>query len=627
MKPKKRAPTRSNPIAGVKHRDTATDAFERQPAPAKAAKRPLPDDIADAAEAALDDLIGRASPVPPPLLPPEDDDLDEPRTTSRAASEVAIESAKILDEDNDDELELSTGTGRRKSSPAIGRAHVVARAGSQPPHVVPRTGSQPAPPNRASPVPVGRTPPTNVAPPNRASPIPVGRTPQTNVAPPNRASPMPAGRASPPPSGRISTPIARGDEPVGRPSPGKIARGDEPVGRASPIPTGRASPVPITRGDEPPRRASQVQPPGMTEQVPTIAFTEPARLGAEPRFEDTTGSAGAYTPTGIDTTNPLPDDALVPVDDRSVVELPPLRFAIYEDVMNLASAQGAIVAAGHVVAVGAWGRDGIARVLTAIRSTTHAIDALLVSLPGGESIIDAAIALEPRRPVIIAALSGRSVDGVQKSIAAGADLVATRPHDVERLAPIVLAAGRIEAERRALIVARGTEQLLRAKLDELSDPDSRGLQPMERFQQLLELEIKRAKRFEYPLSVALFAVEIAPPAPPPGILGILRARAGNALINSIRDIDIAAQLDHERFLVLLPYTDLKGAVNVARRVIAAVAMGDPVTAAGRSFPPRFVGAVAGAKLGEAVSFAKLMKDATRALDNARRDGAELAVQP
>jgi hypothetical protein len=317
----------------------------------------------------------------------------------------------------------------------------------------------------------------------------------------------------------------------------------------------------------------------------------------------------------------------VPVDESALAELPPLRFAIYEDVLHLASAQGAIVAAGHVVAVGASGRDGVARVITAIRSTAQAIDALLVALPGGEPIIDAALALEPRRPIIIAALTGRSVDGVEKAIAAGADLVTPRPHDVERLAPITLAAGRIEAERLALMTVRGTEQILRAKLEELSDPDPRGLLPIERFQQLLELEIKRAKRFEYALSVALFAVEIAPPAPPPGILGILRARAGNALINSIRDIDIATQVDHERFLVLLPYTDLKGAANLARRVIATVATGDPVTAGGRSFPPRFVGAVAGAKPGEAVSFAKLMKDATRALENARRDGAELAVQP
>ena len=107
----------------------------------------------------------------------------------------------------------------------------------------------------------------------------------------------------------------------------------------------------------------------------------------------------------------------------------------------------------------------------------------------------------------------------------------------------------------------------------------------------------------------------------------MRARAGNALIHTIRDIDLATQLDHERFLVLLPYTDLTGAAKLGRRVIAAVAEGDPVISGGRAFPPRVVGAVAGANPGEPLSFAKLIKDATRALEQARRDGAELAVQP
>jgi PleD family two-component response regulator len=90
---------------------------------------------------------------------------------------------------------------------------------------------------------------------------------------------------------------------------------------------------------------------------------------------------------------------------------------------------------------------------------------------------------------------------------------------------------------------------------------------------------------------------------------------------------VATQLDHERFLVLLPYTDLKGASGLARRVIAAVAALDPVVTAGRALSPKLVGAVSGAQLGETLSFAKLMKDASRALEDARRDGAEFAVQP
>ncbi len=314
-------------------------------------------------------------------------------------------------------------------------------------------------------------------------------------------------------------------------------------------------------------------------------------------------------------------DELVPVRP----ELASLQVVIFEESAHLASLQSAIAAAGHVVNVAAAGRDGAARIANAIRG--GGIDVVLVSLPGGEPVIAAALALDPRRPIVIASLSGSSLDAIERAHAAGADLAITRPHDVDRIAPIMLAASRLHTERRVALIARGAEQALRARLDEISDPDPRGLLPFEMFQRVLELEIKRAKRFEYPLSVALFAVEVTPPPPPAGIRGILRARAGNALIHTIRDIDIATQLDHERFLVLLPYTDLKGAANLGRRVIAAVAEGDPVIAVGRSFPPRVVGAVAGGAPGQQLSFATLMKNATRALEQARRDGAELAVQP
>ena len=313
------------------------------------------------------------------------------------------------------------------------------------------------------------------------------------------------------------------------------------------------------------------------------------------------------------------------IEETALPPVPTLRFAVYEDAAHLASAQGAITAAGHVLAVGATGTAGLARVTDAVRRGT--VDAALVALPGGEAVIDAAIALEPSRPVMIAAIDGVATAAIARAAASGADLATTRPHDVERLAPIVLAAARLHAERGVALSARGSEQVLRAKLEEITDSDARSLQPFEVFQRVLELEIKRARRYEYSLAVALFAVEVAPPPPPAGIRGILRARAGNALIHTIRDIDLATQLDHERFLVLLPYTDVTGAAGVGRRVIAAVAAGDPVVSGGRSFPPRVVGAVTGAKPGEALSFAKLMKDATRALEQARRDGAELAVQP
>ena len=313
------------------------------------------------------------------------------------------------------------------------------------------------------------------------------------------------------------------------------------------------------------------------------------------------------------------------IEETVLPDVPILQVAVHENQAQLAAAQGAIVAAGHVVATGGAGQAGTDKSVAAIRR--GGIDAVVVALPGDEAVIDAALALEPNRPIVIASIAGTGTDAVHRATQAGADLVTTRPHDVERLAPVLLAAARLTTERRIATTAKGAEQVLRARLEELSDPEPRGLQPFELFQRTLEVEIKRARRFEYPLSVALFAVEIPPPPPPAGIRGILRARAGNALIHTIRDIDLATQLDHERFLVLLPYTDLTGAAHVGRRVIAAVAEHSPVVSAGRSFPPRVVGAVAGSRPGEELSFAKLMKDATRALEQARRDGAELAVQP
>jgi hypothetical protein len=355
-------------------------------------------------------------------------------------------------------------------------------------------------------------------------------------------------------------------------------------------------------------------------KIPT-RNTPPPPLPRPVVHEESTVDAGAAFAD-------LPDFDDEPASQRAESEIgssSALRVAVFEDSVHLGSVQSAIGAAGHMVVIAASGRDGAKKVIETLRE--RSIDVVLVALQGGEAVIDAALSLEGRRPVVLACVDGNPVAATQRAVQANADLVALRPHDVGSLAPLLFAAARLVIERRVTASARGAEQALRARLDELADPEPRGLLPFEMFQRVLELEVKRAKRFEYSLSVALFAVEVAGPPPPPGIRGILRARAGNALIHTVRDIDVATQLDHERFLVLLPYTDLKGASGLARRVIAAVAAIDPVITAGRSMSPKLVGAVSSASQGQPVSFSRLMKDASRALDGARKDGADLAVLP
>ncbi len=318
----------------------------------------------------------------------------------------------------------------------------------------------------------------------------------------------------------------------------------------------------------------------------------------------------------------ITDEQLVEVTD-----LPALRrlvLAVFEGPSQLPTTQQAITGAGHAVAKAASGRAGLEEIRALL--VHGSIDAMVVGLPGGEALVDAALALAPRRPVVIASMAGDAPEAIRQAAATGADLVALRPHTIERLAPILLAATRLADERSTATAARGTEASLRARLDALASNETNTIQPFELFQKVLELELRRARRYAYPLSVGLFAVEV-PPNSPPGLRGQLRARAGTALIHSIRDIDLATELDHDRFLVLLPYTELTGATEVARRILNAVAVADPVTAGGRRYATRMTGAVSGARPGQPLSFARLMKDATRALEQARADGADLAVSP
>lgn len=350
---------------------------------------------------------------------------------------------------------------------------------------------------------------------------------------------------------------------------------------------------------------------GMAEDDDELLVTH----AAANRYEDRTLRRPKAEPDFSASVEPLSESGVVPIDleedvvegDEVVTELPALRVGVYEDATHLRSLQSAIGAAGHVIALAASGPDGRQKLLAAVREKK--LDAVVVAIPGGEPIIDAALAREAPRPVVIACVDGSPLAAVNRASSVGADLVAIRPHEVGSLAPVMLAANRLTIERKLA-----------------ADPEPRGLVTYEEFQRVLELAIVRAQKLEYPLSVALFAIDVVPP-PPAGIGGIVRARAGNALIHTIREIDCATQLEGDRFLVLQPYTDLKRAAALAQKVILMVKQGEPVISGGRAYPPRITGAAVAARLGEPVSFARLLKDAMRTLEQARQDGADLAVQP
>ncbi|MGE0546524.1 MAG: hypothetical protein AB7O24_05955 [Kofleriaceae bacterium] len=316
-------------------------------------------------------------------------------------------------------------------------------------------------------------------------------------------------------------------------------------------------------------------------------------------------------------------DESADVDDEPAPAIPMLHVALHEAAPHLAAAERAIQIANHAVVVATTGREGMATVAHALAA--GGVDAVVVGMPGGEIIIDAAHMVTPRRPVIIAAYNGLGTDAVINATNEGADLVTLRPHDPDRLAVVLLAAARLIDDRAHLRGARrgvGTSQV---RWEDLTRDEPRGLLRFDVFQRVLEHELKSARRHHNPLSLAVFSVDVPLPALSSSLMKLVRARASLALLDAMRDFDLATELDSNRFLMLFPYTDLIEAAEVSRAVIAAVNAGEPVIADGRSVAYRLIGAVAGAAPGSTPSFARLVRDATRALERARNDGVDLLV--
>jgi GGDEF domain-containing protein len=323
-------------------------------------------------------------------------------------------------------------------------------------------------------------------------------------------------------------------------------------------------------------------------------------------------------------------DSAMPVDDDQLVEEQEVAALGAIAIHELTAGQHAVAcdvaaALGHEVVADGVGQDGVAAVIATLRDDEPPA-VVMVGLPGGERILEVARSLGPRRPVMVAACLGPAVHAAVTARNAGADLYCVRPHDPDRLGPVLAAAAHMAEERRSLTVARGTEEILRARLDQFGKADSAtGFQQFEFFQRVLELELKRAKRYGYALSVCLLGQREQARPPPREVERVLRVRAAAAIASTVRDIDMLTEIGDDRFLVLLPYTDIDGAAQVGRRMVAAVAAHEPVPSDGRQWKTRVVAGISGLRAGQPISFARLMKDAQAGLRDARERGLDLVV--
>jgi two-component system, cell cycle response regulator len=215
---------------------------------------------------------------------------------------------------------------------------------------------------------------------------------------------------------------------------------------------------------------------------------------------------------------------------------------------------------------------------------------------------------DPRLPVVLVFPDEQAAG---REGAAAADAVLVQP----LAAPAVVSLCRVLSRLRAL--SRRVDGLERFR------PAAGGAYDYDFFKKLLLMEVRRSRRYRYPISLALASVD--------GwrdIAARLGARRRAALLSevlgvasrAVRDVDLALLYSEDRFLVLMPHTDGEGGLRVSNRLVARVR-------AHRGGLRLTVSAgVATFEGSGAVSFSSLTRAAAEALAAAQVAGGDRAVR-
>jgi diguanylate cyclase (GGDEF)-like protein len=140
------------------------------------------------------------------------------------------------------------------------------------------------------------------------------------------------------------------------------------------------------------------------------------------------------------------------------------------------------------------------------------------------------------------------------------------------------------------------------------------------FKEVLFVEVKRARRYGFPLSLALLAFDPLKVEQSPSLRAQLLGGLSLAVRRSLRDTDFPVQYGERRVLLLMPHTPLSGAVVVAQRIRERVAKAT-LTLDGQVLRPTISAGLAGFSPGpRELSFADLARQAQKSLLSASKMG-------
>jgi diguanylate cyclase (GGDEF)-like protein len=155
-----------------------------------------------------------------------------------------------------------------------------------------------------------------------------------------------------------------------------------------------------------------------------------------------------------------------------------------------------------------------------------------------------------------------------------------------------------------------------------------GFHHFEDVKDLLIVEVRRAKRYGYPLSVLLVRLDPIPAFQQlqrPGLPREITAGLAAAIARAVRVIDLPIHYADDSIMVFLPHTDQEGAEEVGRRIkrrIKRITYRDDQI---RCQLTASVG-VAGISAGDNLTFSKLIRNATAALRAAQLKGGDKVMK-
>ena len=247
-----------------------------------------------------------------------------------------------------------------------------------------------------------------------------------------------------------------------------------------------------------------------------------------------------------------------------------------------------------------------AEALSRLEPGGYALAVVRPEVAGGAPFLERLRQADPRLPVVL--LFHDEEDAAREELSADGLLVAPLAR------PVVVSLCRT--------VARLGAQAHRIAELERGRPSSTGIYDYDFFKKLLLMEVKRSRRYRYPVSLALAAVDRwreVTARMADRVRAALLADLLGVVSSAVRDIDLPLLYNGERLLVFMPHTNPAGALEVGRRIVQRVRAwhgGADVTAS--------VG-IATFEGNGTMSFSTLVRAASEALLRSQQAGGDRAL--